>query len=161
MSASKPGTVTARHHGAGRISAIFPERIEARGIATLQLLDANGAPVGEPVTAGLRAHGDFARLRARIDPAMAPGVYSAELRTDGDVRRLAVAIDPLVRLAVDPPALRLTGAAGTVLRTDITVGTRSTCCAHDVSVCDGPDNVLHWYDHFYCPRPCNGGGHQA
>ena len=21
-------------------------------------------------------------------------------------------------------------------------------------VCDGPDNVLHWYDHFYCPRPC-------
>lgn len=26
------------------------------------------------------------------------------------------------------------------------------CC--DVVVDDCPDNVHHWYDHFYCPRPC-------
>jgi hypothetical protein len=31
-------------------------------------------------------------------------------------------------------------------------------CCHTVSVCDGPDNLLHWYDHFYCPRSCFGGG---
>ncbi len=26
------------------------------------------------------------------------------------------------------------------------------CC--DVEVNDCPDNLHHWYDHFYCPRPC-------
>ena len=25
-------------------------------------------------------------------------------------------------------------------------------CEH--TVCDCPDNIHHWYDHFYCPRPC-------
>lgn len=27
-----------------------------------------------------------------------------------------------------------------------------TCC--DVSIQDCQDQVHHWYDHFYCPRPC-------
>jgi hypothetical protein len=26
------------------------------------------------------------------------------------------------------------------------------CC--DIVVKDCPDNIHHWYDHFYCPRPC-------
>lgn len=29
----------------------------------------------------------------------------------------------------------------------------SNCC--DLHVNDCADNVHHWYDHFYCPRPCN------
>jgi len=28
----------------------------------------------------------------------------------------------------------------------------ATCC--DIEVKDCPDNIHHWYDHFYCPRPC-------
>lgn len=44
------------------------------------------------------------------------------------------------------------------IRWTVTAGSRSGCCAHEVNVCDGPDNILHWYDHFYCPRPCLGGG---
>jgi hypothetical protein len=28
----------------------------------------------------------------------------------------------------------------------------TNCC--DISVDDCPDHVHHWYDHFYCPRPC-------
>ena len=33
-----------------------------------------------------------------------------------------------------------------------------TCkpCCHEVKVCDDPDYVLHWYDHFYVTRPCFG-----
>jgi hypothetical protein len=27
-----------------------------------------------------------------------------------------------------------------------------TCC--DLVVNDCPDHIHHWYDHFYCPRPC-------
>jgi hypothetical protein len=34
-------------------------------------------------------------------------------------------------------------------------GNGNKCC-HDVSICDQPDYVVHWYDHFYCPRPCMG-----
>ncbi len=29
-------------------------------------------------------------------------------------------------------------------------------CCHEIEVNDDPDYVLHWYDHFYMPRPCFG-----
>ncbi|HTW27766.1 MAG TPA: hypothetical protein VME92_11600 [Acetobacteraceae bacterium] len=48
----------------------------------------------------------------------------------------------------------LRGCRDYYLRWTVTAGSRSQCCAHEVCVCDGPDNILHWYDHFYCPRPC-------
>lgn len=31
---------------------------------------------------------------------------------------------------------------------------RLACCSTDVEVSDCPDFVHHWYDHFYCERPC-------
>ena len=33
-------------------------------------------------------------------------------------------------------------------------GSTGGCCAHELAVCDGPDHIRHWYDHFYCPRTC-------
>jgi hypothetical protein len=33
--------------------------------------------------------------------------------------------------------------------------TRPPCC--DLFVRDCPDHIHHWYDHFYCPRPCRHG----
>ncbi len=38
---------------------------------------------------------------------------------------------------------------------DITVDecNATNCC--DVAINDYADHVHHWYDHFYCPRPCN------
>ncbi len=33
-------------------------------------------------------------------------------------------------------------------------------CCHKVIVDDNPDDVLHWYDHFYMPRRCFGGSGQ-
>jgi len=27
----------------------------------------------------------------------------------------------------------------------------------DIEIEDCPDLIHHWYDHFYCPRPCLGG----
>lgn len=41
------------------------------------------------------------------------------------------------------------------IRVDVTVASCPSvlnCC--DVLVEDCPDNVHHWYDHFYCARPC-------
>jgi len=37
----------------------------------------------------------------------------------------------------------------------IRVARRGTdCSCHEVDVCDCPDLIHHWYDHFYCERPC-------
>lgn len=40
------------------------------------------------------------------------------------------------------------------LRWTVTVARRSLGCRTDVDVEDCPDLVHHWYDHFYCERPC-------
>lgn len=39
-------------------------------------------------------------------------------------------------------------------RWTVSVGTLGTDSCHEVEVCDCPDYLHHWYDHFYCPRPC-------
>ena len=44
------------------------------------------------------------------------------------------------------------------LRWTVAAVARPQACCHEVAVCDGPDHVLHWYDHFYCPRGCFVGG---
>jgi len=40
------------------------------------------------------------------------------------------------------------------LRWSVVAAGAVTCCTADVDLEDGPDLVHHWYDHFYCPRPC-------
>jgi hypothetical protein len=40
------------------------------------------------------------------------------------------------------------------LRWTVSVGTVGVDSCHEVEVCDCPDLVHHWYDHFYCARPC-------
>lgn len=42
------------------------------------------------------------------------------------------------------------------LRWTISVGTFGLSTDHRVRVEDCPDYVHHWYDHFYCARPCGG-----
>jgi hypothetical protein len=40
------------------------------------------------------------------------------------------------------------------LRWTVKVTRRGADCCHEIEVCDCPDLVHHWYDHFYCDRPC-------
>jgi hypothetical protein len=40
------------------------------------------------------------------------------------------------------------------LRWTLRVDKRGTDCCHEIDVDDCPDYVHHWYDHFYCERPC-------
>jgi len=44
------------------------------------------------------------------------------------------------------------------LRWTVKVAARGASCCHEVDVEDCPDPIHHWYDHFYCARPC---GHSA
>jgi len=43
------------------------------------------------------------------------------------------------------------------LRWIVSVGTVGIDSTHEIRVDDCHDHLHHWYDHFYCPRPCNGG----
>ncbi len=43
------------------------------------------------------------------------------------------------------------------LRWSVNVGTTGADSAHEIAVQDCPDYRHHWYDHFYCPRPCPAG----
>ena len=52
----------------------------------------------------------------------------------------------------------LRGCRDYYVRWTVAAASRSDSCCITLPVCDGPDNVLHWYDHFYCRRPCVGGG---
>lgn len=40
------------------------------------------------------------------------------------------------------------------LRWTVSVGSQGGACCHEVGIDDCPDYIHHWYDHFYCPRPC-------
>lgn len=40
------------------------------------------------------------------------------------------------------------------LRWTVTTSSRGVDCCHEIDVDDCMDQVHHWYDHFYCPRPC-------
>lgn len=48
------------------------------------------------------------------------------------------------------------GCRNHYLRWTIDEVAQGKACCHEVKVCDDPDYVLHWYDHFYMPRPCFG-----
>ncbi len=40
------------------------------------------------------------------------------------------------------------------LRWRVVAGAPATECCHEVDIEDCPDLIHHWYDHFYCARPC-------
>lgn len=46
------------------------------------------------------------------------------------------------------------GCQNHYLRWTVKVTSRGASCCHEIEVEDCPDLVHHWYDHFYCDRPC-------
>ena len=38
--------------------------------------------------------------------------------------------------------------------TVVTAASGVSCCATELELEDCPDLIHHWYDHFYCQRPC-------
>lgn len=49
------------------------------------------------------------------------------------------------------------GCRDHALRWTVRVASRAGDCGHVIDVEDCPDLVHHWYDHFYCERPCRHG----
>jgi len=54
--------------------------------------------------------------------------------------------------------LSVRGCHDHVLRWRVEVTERGCSSLHEVDVQDCPDLIHHWYDHFYCARPCSHAG---
>jgi hypothetical protein len=50
--------------------------------------------------------------------------------------------------------VRVQGCNRFYLRWTVRISKRGCDCCHEIDVEDCPDLVHHWYDHFYCQRPC-------
>jgi hypothetical protein len=50
--------------------------------------------------------------------------------------------------------LLIRGCRDWFVRVEVRVEECAGCTSCDVSVDDCADQLHHWYDHFYCPRPC-------
>ena len=49
------------------------------------------------------------------------------------------------------------GCGDHYVRVEIVVSDCNGTSVCDVMIDDCPDHIHHWYDHFYCPRPCRNG----
>jgi hypothetical protein len=135
MAAQANRIATARHLGSGRISAMLLGSAAKGGSRQLQLLDEGGQPLGSPVSAMVRAEGGFARMRARIDPHLAPGRYAAQLTGEAGSETIDIVVDPVVTLRIDPPVLKLEGAPAGRLTFDATIANAGNVAATLPAVC--------------------------
>ena len=117
--------------------------------------------------------GGTATLRVRVTNCSAsPRKVAIEARPDSaelTIDPSSLALGPLERgvalasLAMPAKAgvgeeretlIWVRGCRDHVLRWTVRVASRAGDCGHEIDVNDCPDLVHHWYDHFYCERPC-------
>jgi hypothetical protein len=126
-------------------------------------------PIGDVTTRA--CPGNKAVLRLHIDNCGSSGRTVAVDATNKeiDVSPASVTIGPYeeetVVVSLDVPAsapggerekavVWVRGCYLHYLRWTVEVTCKDASCCSDVTVEDCPDLVHHWYDHFYCPRPC-------
>ena len=126
-------------------------------------------PIGDVTTRA--CPGNKAVLRLHIENCGSSGrtVSVDATNTAIDVSPTSVTIGPYegatVVLSLDVPAsagegqreravVWVRGCYVHYLRWTVEVTCEDASCCSDVTVEDCPDLVHHWYDHFYCARPC-------
>jgi hypothetical protein len=104
-------------------------------------------------------------LRPRKFQAIASGPAAARVDFEPDIVTLGPKEHGVItaRFVVPPNATTdatlealvwIRGCRDHYLRWIVTVGSVQGLANPDVEISDGPDYVHHWYDHFYCNRPC-------
>lgn len=122
----------------------------------------------------VRSHvcaGGTASLRLRVENCSPTARQITIEATSADVKisPAKLSLGPMERgvavasLATDPKAgtgterevlIWVRGCYDHVVRWTVRVGGRASDACHELDVEDCPDFVHHWYDHFYCDRPC-------
>lgn len=160
------GTATVRL----RITNCGPTR---RDIRVESAGKTRGARIEQPDLALGPMERDFATASVPV-PTDATSGQEGEVETSGKTRGVTIeppnlALGPMERdfvtASVPVPTDAISGQEGEVLlwvhgcqnhylRWTVKVASRGASCCHEVGVEDCPDLVHHWYDHFYCERPC-------
>jgi hypothetical protein len=116
------------------------------GTATLRVRVTNCGATPRTVTVEARPP----TARVVVDP---PSLVLGPLERDVTVASLA--IPAKAAIGEEREALIwVHGCRDHVLRWTVKAASRGGDCCHEVDVEDCPDPVHHWYDHFYCERPC-------
>ncbi|HVL97823.1 MAG TPA: hypothetical protein VM324_00830 [Egibacteraceae bacterium] len=120
------------------------------GTAVLRITVTNCGPASQAVGVDVKGSGvTVDPAKATIDPYEdATFVVSAAVPTD------AASGDRTHTVWVR-------GCRVHVLRWTVSTIRRGGDSCHEVSVDDCADQVHHWYDHFYCQRPCGSGPRQG
>lgn len=117
------------------------------GTATVRIRVVNCGP--EARTVHIESAGDV-----KVDP---PSLEIAPMEAKVSVLSVAVAATETTG-AGETHLVWIRGCHDHYLRWDVGVARRGADSCHELDVEDCPDNVHHWYDHFYCDRPCFGRG---
>lgn len=72
------------------------------------------------------------------------------------IAKIDTKLDDDVHCAEFEALIWVIGCNSYYLRWNVEVGKAERACCHHVEVFDQPDYEHHWYDHFYCVRPCFG-----
>jgi hypothetical protein len=122
----------------------------ACGTATLRLRITNCSIENDAVTVAVTGQ-DAAKVSVSPSslslPALERGVVSLTLTTDATATK-GTEYEALVWIR---------GCVDHVVRWTVRVAGRGGDSCDEIDIDDCPDYVHHWYDHFYCVRPC---GHQ-
>ena len=114
--------------------------------------------------------GATATLRFRItNCGMDARTITVEADQGADVNPVSLQLGPFKRgwvtvsFAVPPTSnngdsveilVFVRGCRSYYLRWTVLTSRRGCACCHEVDLDDCPELVHHWYDHFYCQRPC-------
>jgi hypothetical protein len=131
-------------------------------------------PCWYPKAAGeLKSHvcpGATASLRVRITncgptPRTVEVTGTQSMKVDPSSLQLGPMERGIVTVSVGVPSgaatdtehlVWLRGCHDHFIRWTVCSSTRGVDSCHELDVEDCPDYLHHWYDHFYCPRPCPG-----
>lgn len=174
-SGARMGADMLRAVTASRLASDVGSRVELRG-CTCEIPPPCWVPKSLGEVRSVVCFGGRAVLRLRVTNC---GLSSRTLTIEAagaakgnvDVKPASLTLGPqergvataTIELPIDAPRgeeqealLWLRGCHDHYVRWTVQAGGRSDAC-HELDVDDCPDLVHHWYDHFYCERPCPGG----
>ena len=115
------------------------------GKATLRIVVTNCDPTS-PRTVAVTATGPHVKVSPAqiVLPPLERATFEAAVAVPDDAEK-GTKLESVIRIR---------GCREHYFRWTVSVGTLGLDSCHEIEVDDCPDHLHHWYDHFYCPRPC-------
>jgi hypothetical protein len=125
------------------------------GDCTSHVSECKDAKLGILITnCGRTKQGVTVTVSGMPNVSVSPASLSLESLERGRVKLTFTPPDDAPTGSTYEGLVRIHGCREWYMRWTVSIGTVGMECAHEIRVDDCPDYLHHWYDHFYCPRPC-------